>query len=233
MAYPLFHPRSRRSPPASLAAWDFATEFPQEDVIRSLRRFKLAEDAGTGVDRMEDLMAEHFLRAPDFREPGGAAVSVTLWLEAAVTKQERAWINRLELGGTLYASDRLLMVVAARGEELNNARAREILRTDHLNARKALQRLRDHGLLVQQGERGGATYCISRELSGTRAGLDAAQVDELVLRAAREAPITNADVRRITGLDRARALALLARLVAREDLERRGTRRGTHYVSAR
>ena len=204
-----------------------------QDVIRSLRRFKLAEDAGTGVDRMEDLMAEHLLRAPDFEEPGGAAVSVTLWLEAAVTKEERAWIDRLELGGALQASDRLLMVVAARGEELNNARAREILRTDHLNARRALQRLRDHGLLVQHGERGGATYRISRDLSGTRGVLGADEVDELVLRAAREGPITNSAVRRITGLDRARALAVLGRLVARGELERRGARRGAHYVRTR
>lgn len=200
------------------------------DVIRTLRRFKLAEDAGTGVDRMEDAMAANLLRPPLFKEPGGTAVSVTLWLETAVTKEERAWIDELELGGSLRASDRLLVVMAARGEALSNARAREILGVDHLAARKALQRLRDHGLLVQSGQRGGATYRISQVLPGTRTQLDQDEIEKLVLEAAREAPLTNTSVRRLTGLDRSGALTLLARLVARGDLRRRGERRGAHYV---
>ena len=202
------------------------------DVIRTLRRFKLAEDAGTGVDRMEDAMAENLLRPPRFEEPGAAAVSVTLYLEAAVTKEERAWLNELELGGSLQASDRLLVVMAARGEALSNARAREILGVDHLAARKALQRLRDHGLLVQSGQRGGATYRISRIRPGTRTRLDQAEIERLVLKAAREAPLTNTSVRRLTGLDRSRALATLSRLVARGELRRRGERRGAHYIRA-
>lgn len=199
-------------------------------VIRTLRRFKLAEDAGTGVDRMEDAMAENLLRPPLFEEPGAAAVSVTLWLEATVTKKERAWLNELELGGTLHAADRLLVVMAARGEALSNARAREILGVDHLAARKALQRLRDHGLLVQSGQRGGATYRISRVRPGTRTQLDQDEIEKLVLKAAHEGPLTNTAVRRLTGLDRSGALATLARLVARGDLRRRGERRGAYYI---
>ena len=202
------------------------------DVIRTLRHSGLAEDAGTGVDRMEDTMAANLLRPPRFEEPGGSSVTVTLWLEAAVTKEERVWINELELDGSLRASDRLLVVRAARGEVLDNTRARKILGVDHLAARKALQRLRDHGLLVQCGRLGGATYRISRKLPRTRSPLDDAEIDELLLDTAGNAPLTNATVRRVTGLDRARALAVLKRLVASGALERRGERRGAHYVLA-
>ena len=59
-------------------------------VIAALRRFDLAEDAGRGVDVMEDEMAANLLRPPAFSEPGGGgSVAVTLWLEATVTKEER------------------------------------------------------------------------------------------------------------------------------------------------
>lgn len=51
----------------------------------------------------------------------------------------------------------------------------------------------------------------------------------MVERLAREGPITNADVRGATGLDRVEALALLDRLVGTGRLNRVGQRRGTRY----
>ena len=202
-------------------------------VIGALRRFDLAEDAGRGVDVMEDEMAANLLRPPEFSEPGGGReFAVTLWLEATVTREERAWVQELEQQGELKPRDRLLLVVAARGERLTNARARGILGVDALAARGVLQRLRDAGLLVQEGERGGAAYRISRDLDRRHAHLGVAEVDALVLKMARETPVTNALLRERTGLTRPQALAVLARLVASGRLERRGERRGTRYVPA-
>ena len=51
-----------------------------------------------------------------------------------------------------------------------------------------------------------------------------------ILELASEGPITNAAVRARTGLDRIAALRILNRLAAQGSLERRGTRRGSHYV---
>ena len=56
------------------------------------------------------------------------------------------------------------------------------------------------------------------------------QIDDMVLGMAREGPVTNTMVRERTGLDRIEALAVLAHLVDAGRLERRGQRRGTHYV---
>ena len=202
-------------------------------VIGALRRFDLAEDAGRGIDVMEDEMAANLLRPPEFSEPaGGREFAVTLRLEATVTREERAWVQELEQQGELKPRDRLLLVVAARGERLTNARAREILGVDALAARGVLQRLRDAGLLVQEGERGGAAYRIGRDLDRRHAHLGVAEVDALVLKMARETPVTNALLRERTGLTRPQALAVLARLVASGRLERRGERRGTRYVPA-
>ena len=203
-------------------------------VIAALRRFGLAEDAGRGVDVMEDEMAANLLRPPEFFEPEDrGSLTVTLWLGATVTDEERSWILELEQQGELKPKDRLLLVVAARGERLTNARAREILGVDALAARGVLQRLRDAGLLVQEGERGGAAYRISGDLDRRHGHLSLAEIDDLVLAMAEETPVTNALLRERTGLSRPQALAVLARLVASGRLERRGERRGTRYVRAR
>ena len=147
------------------------------------------------------------------------------------------------------------MVFAARGESLTNARVREILGLDSHSARRSLQRLRDKGLLIQLGERGGAEYLMGAvlpPLSGhlsepivdddfkreinrypseyASRRLSDDEIDALILDLARGGPVTNSLVRERTGLDRIEALAVLAHLVDTGRLERRGERRGSHYV---
>ncbi len=204
------------------------------DVIAVLRRYGLAEDYGLGVDVMQDQMAAALLDAPAFRDTGSTVV-VELPVRSPVSAQERAWVMHLEQTEMIEPEDRILLIHAARGEELTNSRARELMGTeDRQRARTALHRLRDSNLLVQEGERGGASYRLAKHLGapvGIRLGRD--ELEALVLDAARAGPITNSDVRQITGLDRAAALALLSRLVDDGRLMRRGERRGTHYVPAR
>jgi ATP-dependent DNA helicase RecG len=198
-------------------------------VIRALRRFGLAEDEGLGVDVMQDAMVDEMLDPPRFAD-NGHEVTVELPLRSAVVPVERAWMRELEHRGTLHGADRIVLVHAARGEILTNARVREILGTDADSARETLRRLRDGRFLEQRGQRGGATYRLSGSLrppAGLR--LSAEELDEVVARLAADGPITNRDVRAATGLDRAEALALLDRLVRAGRLRRYGQRRGTRY----
>jgi ATP-dependent DNA helicase RecG len=199
------------------------------EVIRALRHFGLAEDAGRGIDVMEDTMLEEMLDPPRFEDRGHEVV-VTLPVRSAVAPDERAWIRELERRGTLGGPDRLLLVHAARGETLTNTRARQVLQTDRLHAREALQRLRDAGFLVQHGERGGATYELEGSLAppaGLRLGAD--ELATLVVDLTSDGPVSNADVREATGLDRVEARGLLARLVGEGRLVQVGQKRGTRY----
>ena len=200
------------------------------DVIDTLRRYRLAEDAGRGVDVMQDEMASHLLEPPEFTD-SGSSFTVTLRLAAVVTPAERAWVGELEGRGNLAPRDRLLLVLAARGEPLTNTAARRALGADSVEARAALQRLRDGGFLVQHGARGGAEYTLGPEL-GPPPGLRMSQVDleAAVLDLAIQGPVSNAMVRDRTGLDAPHARALLARLTAEGRLVRQGDRRGTRYV---
>jgi ATP-dependent DNA helicase RecG len=198
-------------------------------VIRALRRFGLAEDAGRGIDVMQDTMQEEMLDPPMF-EDRGHEVEVVLPVRSPVAPIERAWIRELEQRGTLAGPDRLVLVHAARGETLTNSSVRAIAQVDADEARDILQRLRDTGFLEQRGQRGGATYYLSGSLSppaGLRLGAD--ELAELVEQLAEHGPISNSSVREATGLGRAEALAILERLVDEGRLARTGERRGTRY----
>jgi ATP-dependent DNA helicase RecG len=198
-------------------------------VIRALRAFGLAEDAGRGIDVMEDTMLEEMLEPPRFSDHEHEVV-VTLPVRSAVAPVERAWIRELEQRGTLEGPDRLVLVHAARGDILTNAKVREIIQADGGTAREVLHRLRDAGFLEQRGERGGATYRLEGSLeppAGLRLGAD--ELARLIENLASEGPVSNADVREATGLGRGEVRALLRRLVQEERLIQTGQRRGTRY----
>lgn len=199
-------------------------------VIDVLRRFRVAEDAGRGIDVMQDRMAEALLDPPRFADLGNA-FEVTLPVHSPITPEERAWVLSVEREGTIAGTDRLLLVHAARGEKLTNAVARAVLGADSTQARAALRRLCDAGLLSQEGTRGGATYSLGPRIRpAVAARLTPAERDQTVVDHAARQPLTNALVRDITGLDRAQVLVLLDRLVKEGRLERVGERRGTRYV---
>lgn len=200
-------------------------------VIAALRRYGLAEDAGRGINVMQDTMRDEMLDPPVI-EDLGHSVAVTLPVRSAVAPIERAWVRELERRGTLAGSDRLVLVHAARGEALTNAKVREIIGTDDATAREILHRLRDENFLEQRGRHGGASYHLVGDLAppaGLRLGPEA--LAEFVVAMAAKGRVSNADVRKETGLERGEALALLSRLVDEGRLERIGERRGTRYVA--
>ena len=221
-------------------------------VIGALRQFGLTEDAGRGVDVMQDTMRDEMLDPPIFEEQGDF-VRVTLPIIGPITPQERAWLHDLEARGALDPAGRLLLVHAARREtvinlakgndvlmggqstmprRLTNSDARQITGLDREEARAALRRLRDQGFLTQHGERGGAYYVLnSSMIRGAIHGLTDEEIEQLILDAAEKGgPVRNEDVRRLTGLDSPAANALLRRLTERGALERHGEKRGTFYA---
>jgi len=199
-------------------------------VIEALRRFRLAEDAGRGVDLMQDAMAANLLDPPRF-DADSTTVTVTLPLTSTVAATERAWVTEVETRGELHPGDRILLVHAARGEALTNSDVRALLGIDSTHARAALQRLRDHGFLRQIGNRAGARYLLGDDLKPP-AGLRLTDRDlrGAVLELADRQPLTNRLVREHFALDRAEALRILQGLVASGDLIQQGQRRGTRYL---
>jgi ATP-dependent DNA helicase RecG len=203
-------------------------------VIRILRALRLAEDAGRGIDVIQDQMQEELLDAPVFEDTGHSVV-VSLPIRSAVTPEERAWVREVESRGLIEPSDRLLLVQASRGIALTNSRVRDLLSVDTREARRALQRLAASGFLVRRGIRGGTHYVLVESLEAP-AGLRLSQEDlkQLVLDLASDpaVPVTNSRVRERTGLKRLEVLRLLDELVEEGRLIRLGERRGTRYLLA-
>ena len=191
-------------------------------LIDVLRRFRLAEDSGQGIDVIEDLFDFELLRPPRFSEIG-EAVQVELPTQGLLTADERAWLVEREREGAVHQSDRRLLLEVLRAGRVTNARARSVLAEDSTTVRTRLRRLRDAGFLQQHGERRGAYYTFG-------AVTPTISDEALVLRAARQAPVTNARVRDLTGRDRVAARALLRRLVSEGRLRQHGERRGTTYT---
>jgi ATP-dependent DNA helicase RecG len=199
-------------------------------VIDVLRKFRVAEDAGRGVDVMQDRMSEALLDPPRFTDLGHA-FEVVLPVHSAITPEERAWIMTVERQGRLEQKDALLLLHAARGERLTNAVARAVLGADSVQARAALKRLCQAGFLSQHGTRGGATYVLEPNVRTTSAARRSPEeLAELVLEHAAREPLSNQVVRQITGLQRDEALALLRGLVRDGRLRQVGERRGVRYV---
>lgn len=219
--------------------------------IRTLRFFGIAEDAGRGVRLMRDHMALNLMEPPIF-EVGGSSVAVTLRLGSEAGPAERAWlaltltgepsgaVRRYSVGETgdlptgLRVGDARVLLEAGRGETLTNGLVRDLLGVDVAGARAALRRLRDRGLLQQQGNGAGAHYVLAPHLTGPRSRLVVRSrrdhLSDVAIELAGRGRVTNADLRKRTGIDRVEALRILKSLVATSRLERRGTRRGSHYV---
>jgi len=199
-------------------------------VLSTLRRMGLAEDLGRGIDRIEDEMAAQLLHKPEFADDG-SSVAVTLRTAGLVTPLERAWLGRLIESKHLEANDLLTLVLAVRDGAVTNAAVRSVLNLDSVAARATLQRLRDQGLLIQEGTRGGASYRPAEHL-GIPAGvrLDRSELEVQTVALAASGAITNTDVREAFGLDRAQASGLLQTLVQSGRLVKLGSKRGTRYV---
>lgn len=212
-------------PPVTVETLRQAQAPRNHTVIDVLRRFGLAEDSGQGIDLIQDAMHLDLLDDPVFAEDA-ESFRVELPLRGLVSAEERGWLLEHERLGRLQPQERGLLLVVIREGRLTNTRARDALGVGSTEARAALRRLRDAGLLVQHGMRGGAYY--------TPGSLRPHRTDEqVVLEVAAQGPITNARVREVTGLERVGARDLLRRLVQEGRLVQSGERRGTTYSIAR
>ena len=218
--------------PVTVETMRYAQAARNPAVIDVLRRFSLAEDAGRGIDTIEDEMRDAMLDSPRFSDDG-RHVRVDLPLSGPITPRERAWVADLTKQGWIDPAGRLLLVHAARGEQLTNRVAREVLGVgSEVRAREALHRLRDLGLLRQHGERGAARYELVERLRPPAAyRLSPGEIEDLVVEMAMHRSISNSEVRAVTGLSRQSVTGLLSYLVESGRIIRTGERRGTRYTA--
>jgi len=224
-------------PPVTVETMRDAYAARNQDVIRVLRGFRLAEDSGRGVDIIQDVMRDELLATPVFAA-SDARVSVSLPVLGGTRPEERAWLREVVASGSIEDRDRVILVHARRGEVLSNSRVRELLGVGRDGATNALRRLVSAGLLERSGQRGGTRYQLVGDLAPP-AGLRLPREELLavIVEMARESEeltyatvVSNSTVRNRLGLDSVVVLSLLNELVEAGRLRRIGQRRGTRYV---
>ena len=208
--------------PVTVATLRQAQAPRNHSLIDLLRRFGLAEDSGQGIDVIQDQMRLELLAEPFFVEQSDS-FRVELHLGGLVSTDERGWLAEFERAGVLRVGERALVLAARREGRLTNPRARQVLAMDSTDARSRLRRLRDAGIFEQHGTRGRAYYTLRT--------IGAGRTDEQIIMAqVQHGPVTNQQVRELTGLDRVGARDLLRRLVNEGRLVQRAERRGSHYI---
>ena len=179
-------------------------------VLSALRQLRLAEDAGRGVDVMQDSMAEALLDPPVF-EDLGHSMSVTLPIRGPISPQERAWVMEVErhaatcspwigslsftppaarLSRTLACESFLALIAAMRGKVFEG-----FATLDSSNSLASAE-VRSTRLRAPFGHRL-SSECRPPDLK------------QCVMELAAEERLTNAKVRAATGLDRVETFRLL------------------------
>jgi ATP-dependent DNA helicase RecG len=120
--------------------------------------------------------------------------------------------------------------------------AAEYLQLDEAGAAEALVRLRQRGYLQPSGRGRGTSYRLSRrpdsppglfKEASVRDSDEAAARDKIRAVLAEAGRLTNAEIRRLTGLSRTAAARMMGSLIREKKARLVGSGRGAHYVASR
>ena len=200
-----------------------------------LQAIGLVNRAGLGVDRLH----EESLRAGKHRPHYDDAPSyVRLVLPIRTDPDFAAFVAHERQAGRELALDDLLVLEAlTRNADVDRWTAAAWLGVEEAAAAERLASLRERGYLKPVGRGRGARYRLADRLARrrwtgpARPEVDPAMRGQILQLVIDGGSITNADVRRLTGLSRFRALDLLQTLSADGLLRMTGRRRGARYLA--
>jgi ATP-dependent DNA helicase RecG len=197
-------------------------------IARVLVDLGLMREEGEGILRMFDEMERSFLHEPELDLTGDGRFRVVLRNTPIFASADPAWNHLVQ---RLAIRDEARRVLHAHPEGFTNEQYRELNDVDRDEAYRQIQELVAAGVVMPAGRPGrGALYRLSPDLLETRSWLQQ-RLPAVREHLAGHDRLTNADYRRIFGVTRYVAVGELQRLVEEGILERRGQRRGAHYVA--
>lgn len=203
-------------------------------IMDLLQRLRLAEEAGTGIDKMISEMEDALLDPPEFEERAGSFL-VRFKGGTVFTAEDRLWVGRFK-HMSLPADAKVALVQARRQGSVSNEELREARRLDRERSRSVLQDLVARNLMVAIGRGRGTRYVLSEAATALAAGEPAGVGESLrtiVAYAERNGSVANRDVRGLMGVDDAQARRMLETAVIRGLLVAVGERRARRYVPGR
>ena len=196
-------------------------------IVRVLADAGVMREEGEGFPRMFDEMEASFLKLPELTQEGGlfrVALFNTPILDAG-NPEWQAIVERLPIG---TAQKRVL--VANPG----GFRSRDYQKLNNVDRDQAYSEIQDliaQGIVVATGGRGrGAEYRVSPDLRSDRLWLEE-RLPGIREHLSASETLTNTGYRDLFDVGRYRAVHDLQKLCELGVLERRGTKRGAHYVA--
>jgi ATP-dependent DNA helicase RecG len=201
-------------------------------VMQVLKLLRLVEEYGEGVDRMFQEMEDRLLEPPLFVTTQ-SSVTVTLRNRSPITADEQAWLavlGRLDL----KPAERRALVLARREGAVTPRLLRVVLADHGADVDGVLRNAVAKGLLTRVGQRGGARYVLSDEVT-LRAGTEGVEArtrkrQQLLDELRRRGPISTAEAARAIGeVDVSLVRELLNDLVRAGLAMAEGRTRGRRY----
>lgn len=198
-------------------------------VMRVLKILDLVEEFGEGMDRMYSAMEARLLPAPVV-EATAESVTVTLLSRSPLGLEDQVWLSLLAPLDLVPAERHALALVRRSG---SLARKDLQLARPEADAGSVLTGLVSKGLLVREGERGGARYVLSEQVIA-RTGSGSVeerqrQRQRLEAHVRSVGSVTSQEAAAILDADVPTARGLLQDLVRAGRLTRSGRTRGTRY----
>jgi ATP-dependent DNA helicase RecG len=208
----------------------------------AFKRIGLAERTGRGVDLIYKGLLRFGRPSPSYQRTTATSVVVELSNAAADLPFLGLILEEERRRGASLPLDALLVLSHLRVERrLDLGALATALQRDPAQARAAIERLVEAGLVQADGKTRGRTYTLSprvyREIgqaaeSVRQAGFDAIQQVEMVRRYVREhGEIRRKEVMSLCRLTASQATHLLRRMCAEGILEPHGTRKGAYYTA--
>lgn len=200
-----------------------------------LQAVGLVNRAGLGVDRLHEESLRAGKRPPRYDD---APLYVRLVLPTRTDPGFAAFVaHERQAGRELVLDDLLILEALTRNGDFDRWTAAACLNVEDVAAAERLVSLRERGYLKPVGRGRGVRYRLSDRLARRhwtgpdRPEIAAAMRGQILHLAIDDGSLTNADVRRLTGLSRFQALDLLRKLCADGLLRMTGNRRGARYVA--
>ena len=200
-------------------------------IVRLLVDFGLVEQRGIGINRMVQSMLEAGLGRPDFRD-SLTSFQVALKNHTMMDDDAYRWLSSFS-AFMLTDRQRTALVFAWRTGTIANRDYQRLNSVTSVRATRELRDLVNKGLLVQHGTRGAAFYTLARiPIPRRRRPLSIAAPEESVLAyVRRHGRVTNAEGRKILGIDDVfKMRQILRRMVRLELLVQQGnSKQDTYY----
>lgn len=146
------------------------TEQRNPTIASVLHETKYAENRGYGIRMMIQEMEDIGLPAPEFiSNKGEKTFCACLYLHNFIEGEDISWIEQFR-SFDLSADEKRVLLHARTKGIIKNADCRAVVPLDTLAMSTLLKRLRNKGILVQQGKGSATCYSIAPEYSDSESG---------------------------------------------------------------